>query len=470
MAAMLVVGFIAARKAAGFEDFAVAGRSLPLSVTAATVFATWLGAGPVMGAAGAAYEGGILAVIADPFGGGVALLLAGLLMARMMRRLGIVSVIDIIRQKFGMLASVLGSLSLLATYMIWAGAQLVAFGFILSSLTGIAAEWGMIAGTVVVLLYTVTGGMWAVALTDMMQGVLITVGVVVLGAVVLEVAGGWSVAVANAPDGAFHLWPHTRDISVWTAYLRDWSILAVGNLAAQDLMQRAFSAKTERVAVNAFWIAGTAYLFLGLIPVLNGIFGVALMPDIADPEYLILELAQTYMGPVLLTVFLGALLAAIMSSADSALLASSSVVSSNLLTFLIKQPSDRQKFVAARVTIAVIGLAALAVGLAVQDVFDLVIDALSSILVILAAPMIAAFYLPFVNRTGVCAGMITGGSLWLVLPQVSEAASTDFLGFFANSAVMLILSWVTRSSDPPRPLLNADGSKERLEKRLGLPG
>ena len=166
---MITLGLYAARRAKSSTDFMVAGRKLGLPVATATMLATWMGAGTIMGAAGAAYGGGFLAVIADPFGAALCLFLIGFIMARLMRRLKLVTITEFIEQKYDRTAGVLAATGLLVAYVGWTAAQFVAFGFILNTFTGIETEFGIYAGAAIVLTYTAFGGMWAVALTDFVQ-------------------------------------------------------------------------------------------------------------------------------------------------------------------------------------------------------------------------------------------------------------------------------------------------------------
>ena len=101
LAIMLVVGIYAVRRTTSAEDFIVAGRSLPLWLCSATVMATWIGGGTLMGASGEAYRGGVLAVIADPYGAAVGLILVGLLVVRIIRRLKLLTIVDFIENRFG---------------------------------------------------------------------------------------------------------------------------------------------------------------------------------------------------------------------------------------------------------------------------------------------------------------------------------------------------------------------------------
>ena len=109
---MIAIGLYSAKKTHTFAEFAVAGRSLPLWLCTATIVATWFGGGVMIGVAGSAYEEGMLGVIADPFGGAMALFLVGMFFVRFIRRLGLFSFIEFVEQRFGRGAGVIAALGL----------------------------------------------------------------------------------------------------------------------------------------------------------------------------------------------------------------------------------------------------------------------------------------------------------------------------------------------------------------------
>jgi Na+/pantothenate symporter len=117
----------------------------------------------------------------------------------------------------------------------------------------------------------------------------------------------------------------------WLNYLRAWMIIGVVDISAQTLFQRVASAKSERVAQNSFYLGSAGYLIFGMIPVILGIIASTTMPGLAASESIIPAMMVEHLHPVAVAVFVGALLAAIMSSADSALLAVSSLIAKNVL-------------------------------------------------------------------------------------------------------------------------------------------
>lgn len=160
MAGMLLVGLYASRRISNPADFLVAGRRLPLWLCTAALSATFFGGGTVLGAGGAAYEKGFLGVIADPFGAALCLFLAGLFYVRILRRMKLITIVDLFESRYGRTAGLIASVIMVCVYIGWTGSLLVSIGFVLHTLTGVTESAAIVIGTIIVFIYTMAGGMW----------------------------------------------------------------------------------------------------------------------------------------------------------------------------------------------------------------------------------------------------------------------------------------------------------------------
>lgn len=464
---MLVIGIWASKRTGSTANFIVAGRRLPIWIGSATIIATWFGGGTMMGAAGASYDQGLIGVIADPFGGALCLFLVGFFFVRLFRRLRLLTFIEFFENRYGKTAATIAAVGSIASNIGWTGALLVAFGLVFQSLTGVPMTIGIMGGAVVVFVYTVAGGMWAVALTDFVQIIVIAIGLIMLLVVVLIDAGGWNAIAPQLPEDTFRMIPAVHTWEVWLNYFRAWLIFGLADVTAQTLLQRAFSARNEQVAQNSFYLAGIGHLSLGMIPVMLGIIASVTMPGIVDKETVIPELAIAHLHPVAIAIFVGALLAAIMSSADSALLAAASIFSVNIMPLFKPQITDRARLLATRIAIPVFGSIAVYVALEVQVVYDLIQDANSVILVCVTIPFIVGVWWRKANRTGALASMAVGFLTWLVAILFAPGFPGDLLGLLTGLVAMLIVTALTQKSDPPQPLRNSDGEEVEMKDRLG---
>ena len=189
----------------------MAGRRLSLPLATATLSATWFGGGLCIGAASAAYEGGFLAVIADPFGAALCLFLAGAFYLRALRRAGVMTVASFFTRRFDVRSGLLASLCTVPAYVGWVASLMVSFGVILESLTGLDPTVAILVGAAVVLVYTFAGGMWAVTLTDFVQLAVLIAGLLFITPLLLArhgrlVGDPWR---HKFPAERFHLFPRS---------------------------------------------------------------------------------------------------------------------------------------------------------------------------------------------------------------------------------------------------------------------
>ncbi len=310
--------------------------------------------------------------------------------------------------------------------------------------------------------------MWAVALTDFAQVLILTAGLVLLLPIVISDLGGVGVVMAALPEGSFRMIPRQHDLGSWLHYVRAWAIVALGSLSSQSILQRTLSSRDESVAQNSAYLAAIGYLTIGMIPVFLGMAGAIALPGLLDPEFVVPELAMRHLHPVALAIFVGALLAAIMSSADSALLSPASIVASDIVPFFFPGVSDRTRLMTARLAVPVFGFTALVIALYVRTIYSLMLDAASITLVCLAAPFIAGIWWSKANRFGTLTGMIAGVTTWLLSGWLFPTLPADLFGLLASALGLLIATPLTQGVDPPWPLRDAEGNVVPLRDRLGI--
>ncbi len=473
LAALLVIGAVSARRVRNAADFVVAGRRLGVLLCTCTLFATWFGGGTLIGAAGAAYAGGLSAVVADPFGAGLCLFLAGAFYVRFLRRLRLTTVSDFFGSRFGRAAEILSAVAIFPAYIGWVGSQLVAVGTILTAMTDLDSTTAILIAAGVVLLYTVLGGMWSVTLTDFFQSIVLIAALLILAPLVLAAAGGAQAAFANLSAEATRFFP-TGGILEWCLFVQAWLVIGLGNLPAQDLMQRALSSKNEWVAQWSAYGAGAMYWLVGLIPVGLGLIGAQLFPALENPEHIVPVLAMEYLPPLGFALFLGALFAALMSSADSGLLGPASVFGQNIVRNLAPDLSSREVLIAVRLGVVFFCGLALCVALLFQSVYSLMVESWTVIMVGLFAPLTLGMYWKRTNGPGAVAGILAGIGVWLATLLISWGTGSDaefpgaLVATAASLAATVLVSLLTGKTHPPRPIVDAAGRPVAPRDRLGL--
>ncbi len=343
------IGLYAARYVSSSSDFALAGRSLPMYIVTATVFATWFGSETVLGIPATFIQEGLGGVVADPFGSSMCLVLVGLFFARKLYRMNLLTIGDYYRQRFGRTVEVLVTLGIVVSYLGWVAAQIKALGLVFSVVSGgyITPETGMLIGAGSVLIYTLMGGMWSVAITDFLQMIIIVVGMLYIGWEVSGMVGGAGVVIAHAADaGKLEFWPQptAREV-LW--FFAAWITMMLGSIPQQDVFQRVSSSRTEQIAGNASVLGGVLYFLFAFIPMFLAYSATLIDPEMvnslidSDPQKILPTLIMTKMPVLAQVMFFGALLSAIKSCASATLLAPSVTFTENILKGLLPNQSDR---------------------------------------------------------------------------------------------------------------------------------
>jgi len=369
IAFQLVLGVAVSRTVRNEEDYLLAGRSLGSGLVCLSVFATWFGAETCISSASGLYEKGLAGGAAEPFGYGLCIIFYGLAFAMPLWRRHLITVADLFRDRFSAGVERLAVLILAVTSMFWAAAQIRAFGQVLSASAGIEVELTITLAAVVAMVYTSLGGLRADVITDVIQGIVIIIGLVVLLVTVVGDLGGLHATWGRVDPDRLNLLESGR--SVW-ALLETWAIPIFGSVVAQELASRTMAARSGRIARNATLLGGALYLLVGAIPAFLGLIGPSLMPDIGNPEQILPRLAQTYLPTLGYILFAGALISAILSSVDSALLASSALISHNLVLPFCKNAGDRTKVRMARAGVWVCGLVSWGLALSADTIYELV--------------------------------------------------------------------------------------------------
>ena len=279
----IAIGLWAAMRVHNSKDYLVAGRSLPLYMNAATVFATWFGAETVLSVSATFAKDGLSGIVADPFGSSFCLVFVALFFARAFYRMDLLTIGDFYRKRYSKPVELITSLAITASYLGWTSAQMTALGLVFSVLSGGAIDLatGIIIGAVIVVGYTIWGGMWSVALTDLFQSVVILIGLMAVAWLVGDMAGGPSKVIAAASDaGKFEFWPK-GGAKQWLAFIAAWMTLAIGSIPQQDVFQRVTSAKDEKTAIAGSLTGGAVYFCFAFVPIFIAYSALLIDPSMA---------------------------------------------------------------------------------------------------------------------------------------------------------------------------------------------
>lgn len=440
MTVMLLIGFWTSTKIRNTKDYIVAGSRMGWWLSIGTIFATWFGAETCMGSSRTAFEKGILGVIADPFGAGLCLILAGIFFARFFHKLGIETIVDFFEQRYGRKVAWGMSLLYIPVYLGWIGGQLLAFGFILKTLTGMPVMLSVVVSAAVVVVYTYAGGMWADAITDVVQMGAILIGFLVLFPVLIADLGGFAAIKAKIPAEFFYVTPHSSATFDWLRYVEAWMIVGIGSLPAQDLLQRMMSPRSASMARWASITAGSLYIVIGLIPVLLGIFGRVALPE-SNGDSILIDLSQKYLPLPLMALVVGALISAIMSTADSALLAPAGIIGRNILPYLKADASEDLKLKWCKWSIPIVAVLSLILALYFKNIYALCLNSWGILLVGVAAPMIAGVYWKMASTAAAIASAVAGTGSWILFTAfLPDGTPNNLFGFLVSCVVLVVVT------------------------------
>ena len=419
------IGLWAASRVRTTRDFAIAGRHLPFYMVTATVFATWFGAETVLGIPATFLEEGLHGVVADPFGSSMCLILVGLFFAAPLYRMRLLTIGDFYKKRYGRKVEVLTTLAIVTSYLGWVGAQITALGLVFNVVSGgeISTTAGMAIGAGTILVYTMFGGMWAVAITDFLQMIIIVLGMLYIGNEVSGMVGGVGAVVEHASQaGKFEFWP-ALDLKEVIAFTAAWITMMFGSIPQQDVFQRVQSAKTEKIAVWGSVLGGCLYFTFAFVPMFLAYSATLIDPKMVaglidtDPQLILPQLVLQHAPLFAQVMFFGALLSAIKSCASATLLAPSVTFSENILKPMIgHRMTDKQLLGMMRVvTLVFTVLVTLYAMNSSLSIFKMVENAYQITLVMAFVPLVCGVYWKRATNQGALLAIFLGFTTWLAI-------------------------------------------------------
>ena len=458
------IGLYASTKVKNSTDYVVAGRHLPLPFIIATVFATWFGSETVLGIPAKFLNDGLSGVIADPFGSSMCLIFVGLFFARPLYRMKLLTIGDYYRGRYSRTVEVVTSLCIVISYLGWVSAQITALGLVFSVLTGgaISPALGMVLGVAIVLVYTLAGGMFSVAFTDLFQMVIIALGMIYIGFVVSGIAGGAGTVIDHAhAAGKFEFWPKPEAREI-IGFVAAWATMALGSIPQQDVFQRVSAAKNEQTAGLGSVLGGVIYFGFAFVPMFLAYSALLIDPRMVgdliqkDSQYILPTLILNHAPFATQVIFFGALLAAILSCSSATLLAPSVTFAENILRAFFPRISDHQFLRMLRIVVFLFALSVLAFSLLSNStIYGMVESAYKITLVAAFTPLAFGLYWKRATNQGAVFALAAGLGTWVALEVYNPAGfmPPQFAGLLASMTGMAIGSLlpqriVARSAHP----------------------
>jgi len=450
----VAIGLIASLKVKNTADFAAAGHALPMYVVTATVFATWFGAEAVLGAPATFLQEGLAGVVADPFGSSMCLILVGLFFAKPLYQKKYLTIGDFYRERYGRTVEVLITLCISASYLGWVAAQIMALGLVFNVVSGgeISRDVGMLIGSGSVLIYTMFGGMWAVAVTDFLQMIIIVLGLLYIGYEVTNLAGGVGTVVQHANNaGLFEFFPKANFAEI-IGFISALCTMMLGSIPQQDVFQRVTSSRTVQIAQRAAILGGILYFCFAFLPMILAYSAHLLTPEMVqeglktDSQLILPQLILSHTPLVAQIIFFGALLSAIKSCASATLLAPSVSFSENIVKGFFKELKPSQYLLIMRLTTLVFAVIVTIIAMDSKlSIFKMVESAYKVTLVAAFVPLLCGVYWKRATPMGGLLSVTFGIVSWLIaeavmpkgiVPPQMVGLLFSFFGMFVGSVLI----------------------------------
>jgi Na+/proline symporter len=449
------IGMYAATKVHSASDYITAGRSLPMIVVIAMVFATWFGAETVLGIPATFLDENLGATISDPFGAALALILFGLFFARPLYRMKLLTLGDFFRQRYNRPVEIVISSAIALSYLGWVSAQVVALGLVFNVLSSgmITQPEGILIGAAVVLLYTLFGGMWSVALTTLVQMTVIVVGLLWIAKMVgdmPEVNGIAPVIEHAAAAGKFEFWPPLEWAAIVT-FVAGLFTMGLGSIPQQDVFQRANSSRNERIAVWGTVIGGALYFMFAAVPIYLTYSATLVDPGMTatlleeDAQLVLPTFIKLHLPFYAQIIFYGALLSVIMSTASGTLLAPSVTISENIIKEFMPHHRMSQKKLLWITRSVVVAFTVLVVAYSLwsleseTSIHEMVANAYKITLACAFVPLLAGLYWKRATNTGAGLSILLGLVVWIAMEFIAPEAALppQFAGLIASATGMI---------------------------------
>jgi SSS family solute:Na+ symporter len=452
---MLAIGLYSFKKkeASGSAGFFVAGRKAGIFLVAGSLAATFVGASIVLGMVGRGYRMGLPAIW-WLLVGAIGLVILGLFLAKKVRRVGVYTLPELVEKQYGGKAGLAASLVIVVAWISICAAQIVAAGKVMGVLL---PSWDvnalMAICAAVFVIYTVLGGQYSVIRTDLIQLVIVVVGIVVALGFVLSEVGGISGLKTALPSDYFSF-PVNESFKWYdliVLLILTGSVYVVG----PDMYSRLFCARDEKVAKKSAFTAAVVAIPIAFIVVLMGMGAKVLYPALSSSEGAFPAIIQNLLPAGVSGLVIAALLAAIMSSADTLLLTTSTIFGVDICGKISPRIDERRQLLISKVGVVIIGILAFFVATRSTGIINSLYNSYYIFTSGIVIPVVAGFYKDKlrVNSWGALAAIVGGGgtalgiklagNITLADGRLIKNLHLDLLGFGVCAILLFSVSWLT---------------------------
>lgn len=368
---MFIAIYVGKKKTESTSDYTVGGRQFGTVITFFTMLATIIGAASVVGYTGWYYKRGF-SQLWFVIGISVSYLIYIYYLAPRIHEFGVSkngeTIGDWMEYRYSRISRYITSVLLIIAYLAITAFQYMAMAKIFNQVTGISYELALFITAIIVIIYTSMGGLWAVAATDVMQGFMTLAGIFLLAPILVSRAGGFNAIFASAPPEHLQLFGYVDPMGALSFAL----VFLLGIISWPDIWQRCYAAKDVKTLQSSFKSFLLASIILtGVLVLLIGFSALALYPGYDKPESILPFMIMDQLPNVLGSVFLAALLAVIMGTADSTLLVCSVMFEKDIYSSLKPLATDEERLKVNKWATVVCGLLVLVLAYTAPSMFDI---------------------------------------------------------------------------------------------------
>jgi len=446
---MIAIGIYAFRKkeSSGSNGYFVAGRKASIPMVTGSLAATFIGSSVIIGMVGSGYAMGLPGVW-WLLVGAIGLVILGLFLARRVRRVGVYTLPELLEVQYGSNAKLLASLVIGVSWIAICAAQILAAGSVLHALV---PSWDvrelMAICAAVFVIYTVLGGQYSIIRTDFLQLIILVIGLAVtLGLIMSDVGGIAGLKDSLSQDFfSFPVNEHFGWYNLVVYLVLTGSVYVVG----PDMYSRLFCARDEKVARTSAFSAALVAVPMAFIVVLIGMGAKAmeaqgLLPGISSADKVFPVLIQQLLPVGVSGLVVAALLAALMSSADTVILTTSTILCVDVGGRVFPHIDERRRLLATKIGVAVIGILALLIAMQMKGIINTLLYSYTIFTSGIVIPVVAGFYKDKlkVNSYGALAAIAGGGGTALGI-KLAGVQNLELLGFGVCAILLFSVSWLT---------------------------
>lgn len=414
LALLMAIGIYASKKAKSSSSFFLADRSLKKFALTATITATTVGGSATIVAGGRIYANGLPALWYD-LAGALGLIILGLFIANKVRKTGLFTLPDIAGSQYDGKVRFASAILIIITEIAWVSLLIQAAGLILEVVLPVEYKILLVLLTTAFIIYTLLGGQYAVVYTDIIQFLVMLIGVCIIAAPLLFIDALPGIGQLPSTSLSFPVNSNIGFLAAGSIFF----MMFMPHIVGPDIYSKILSAKNEKIAKQGAIFSGIFKFIFAIAIGLIAVSAMVLHPGLEN-AYAAIPTAVFNLSPILAGLVLAAFLSVIISSADSCLLSAGTIVSVDLL--------KNKNVNISRIGILIIGILALVLALYLDDILKTLQLAYTIFTAGLTMPILLGFYKKktHVTSTGALWSLILGGSVSLVWLNVMSSPHSEY--------------------------------------------